>query len=341
MSHLRAVPDGPTGPRESSTPPPRSGSASSVRVEAPGKVNLFLSVGAPGPDGYHPLTTVFQAVRLIETVTARRQSAQDHGTVTLTLEEPDADVPIDDSNLAVRAATLLAQTAGVGEGVDLLLRKRVPVAGGMAGGSADAAAALVACNALWGTGLSLPELSALAARLGADVPFPLTGATAVGSGRGDRVTPIMTRGVYHWVFALADEGLSTPAVFRRFDELAGIVPAGAGRGAGITGGPAVRDVPEALTAALRAGDARALAGSLHNDLQAAALDLRPELARVIAVAEEAGALRAIVSGSGPTIAALVEDPGSAQRVSRALKASGLVADVLRADAPVAGARVVG
>ena len=199
----------------------------------------------------------------------------------------------------MRAATLLAQTAGVGEGVDLLLRKRVPVAGGMAGGSADAAAALVACNALWGTGLSLPELSALAARLGADVPFPLTGATAVGSGRGDRVTPIMTRGAYHWVFALADDGLSTPAVFRRFDELAGIVPAGAGRGAGFTGGPVARDVPEALTAALRAGDARALAGSLHNDLQAAALDLRPELAEVIAVAEEAGALRAIVSGSGP------------------------------------------
>ena len=297
MSHLRAVPDGPTGPRESSTPPPRSGSASSVRVEAPGKVNLFLSVGAPGTDGYHPLTTVFQAVRLIETVTARRQSAQDHGTVTLTLEEPDADVPVDESNLAVRAATLLAQTTGVSEGVDLLLRKRVPVAGGMAGGSADAAAALVACNALWGTGLSLPELSALAARLGADVPFPLTGATAVGSGRGDLVTPIMTRGAYHWVFALAEEGLSTPAVFRRFDELTG------------GGQPTVRDVPEALTAALRAGDARALAGSLHNDLQAAALDLRPELAEVIAVAEEAGALRAIVSGSGPTIAALVEDWG--------------------------------
>ena len=322
MSHLRAVPSGPT-------PPSRSGSATSVRVEAPGKVNLFLSCGARGADGYHPLTTVFQAVRLIETVTARRQSAQDHGTVTLTLEEPDGDVPVDESNLAVRAATLLAQTTGVSEGVDLLLRKRVPVAGGMAGGSADAAAALVACNALWGTGLSLPELSALAARLGADVPFPLTGATAVGSGRGDLVTPIMTRGAYHWVFALAEEGLSTPAVFRRFDELTG------------GGQPAVRDVPEALTVALRAGDSRALAASLHNDLQAAALDLRPELAEVIAVAEEAGALRAIVSGSGPTIAALVEDPGSAQRVSRALKASGQVADVLRADAPVAGARVVG
>ena len=326
MSHLRAVPNGPTGP---STAPPRSGSASSVRVEAPGKVNLFLSAGAPGPDGYHPLTTVFQAVRLIETVTARRQSAQNHGTVTLTLEEPDAAVPIDASNLAVRAADLLAEVTGVNEGVDLLLRKRVPVAGGMAGGSADAAATLVACNALWGTNLPLPELSALASRLGADVPFPLTGATAVGHGRGDLVTPIMTRGSYHWVFALAEQGLSTPAVFRRFDVLPG------------AGEPAVRDIPEALTAALRAGDVRALADSLHNDLQAAAIDLRPELARVISVAEEAGALRAIVSGSGPTIAAIVEDPGSAQRVSRALKASGQVADVLRADAPVAGARVVG
>ena len=329
MNHLRAVPGVPAGPRDPSTPPPRSGSASSVRVEAPGKVNLFLSVGASGTDGYHQLTTVFQAVRLIETVTARRQSVRDRGTVTLTLEEPDADVPTDASNLAMRAAELLAETTGVSEGVDLLLRKRVPVAGGMAGGSADAAATLVACNILWGTGLSLLELSALAARLGADVPFPLTGATAVGSGRGDLVTPIMTRGSYHWVFALAEEGLSTPAVFRRFDELTG------------TGAPAVRDVPEALTSALRAGDAPALAASLHNDLQAAALDLRPELARVIAVAEEAGALRAIVSGSGPTIAALVENPAGAQRVSRALMASGLVADVLRADAPVAGARVVG
>ena len=329
MNHLRAVPGVPAGPRDPSTPPPRSGSASSVRVEAPGKVNLFLSVGASGTDGYHQLTTVFQAVRLIETVTARRQSARDRGTVTLTLEEPDADVPTDASNLAVRAAKLLAEITGVSEGVDLLLRKRVPVAGGMAGGSADAAATLVACNILWGTGLSLLELSALAARLGADVPFPLTGATAVGSGRGDLVTPIMTRGSYHWVFALAEEGLSTPAVFRRFDELTG------------TGASAVRDVPEALTSALRAGDAPALAASLHNDLQAAALDLRPELAQVIAVAEEAGALRAIVSGSGPTIAALVENPAGAQRVSRALTASGLVADVLRADAPVAGARVVG
>ncbi|RJF40300.1 4-(cytidine 5'-diphospho)-2-C-methyl-D-erythritol kinase [Actinomyces sp. 2119] len=325
MSHLRPV-SGPTG-----SCPVRSGSATSVRVEAPGKVNLFLSVGAPGKDGYHPLVTVFQAVRLIETVTARRQSRQAHGRVSLVLEEPDATVPTDRSNLAVRAADLLAEATGVTEGVDLLLRKRVPVAGGMAGGSADAAAALVACNALWGTGLDVSELTALAARLGADVPFPLIGATAIGRGRGDTVAPVMTRGTFQWVLGLQQEGLSTPAVFARFDELS----AAAGTR------PVAEEVPGPLTAALRSGDPVALAATMHNDLQDAVVDLRPELAEVIRVAQEAGALRAVVSGAGPTVAALVRDAGAAQRVHRALRASGLCSRVLRTDAPVAGARVVG
>ncbi|SHE24647.1 4-(cytidine 5'-diphospho)-2-C-methyl-D-erythritol kinase [Actinomyces glycerinitolerans] len=321
MNPLHAVPG-------AAPQPPRSGSLTQVRVEAPGKVNLFLSAGVPGPDGYHPLTTVFQAVRLIETVTARRQAADLRGTITLTLAEPDPTVPTDATNLAVRAAALLAETTGVGDGVDLLLRKRVPVAGGMAGGSADAAAALVACNALWGTALTQAELSGLAAELGADVPFPLHGATAVGHGRGDRLTPLLARGTYHWVFATSAQGLSTPAVFRRFDELTPVAAAPA-------------DVPAALTAALRDGDTAALAAALHNDLQPAALDLRPQLAEVIALAESAGALRAIVSGSGPTIAALAPDPTTAAAVANALNASGLVAGALRADAPIAGARMVG
>lgn len=326
MSHLHAVP----GPGETGRVH-RSGSATSVRVEAPGKVNLFLSVGAPGADGYHPLTTVFQAVRLVETVTARRQSVDAHGTVTMALEEADPVVPTDASNLAVRAALLLAEVTGVKEGVDLLVRKRVPVAGGMAGGSADAAAALLACNHLWGTGMDHAGLVDLAARLGADVPFSLLGQTAVGHGRGDRLTPLMARGTYHWVFALAATGLSTPAVFARFDELAA--------DSGTT--PATTEVPEALTAALRAGDPVALAPALHNDLTEAALSLRPELAEVIARAEKAGALRAIISGSGPTVAALVPDSAVAATVACALESSGLVAGTLRADAPVAGARAVG
>ena len=333
MTHLRAVP----GADSSGPCPTRScGGATTVRVEAPGKINLFLSAGAPGADGYHPLTTVFQAVRLIETVTARSQSRAARGSITLTLEngpQEDAAVPTDSSNLAVRAARLLAETTGVTDGVDLTIRKRVPVAGGMAGGSADAAATLTACNILWGADLGPDELGDLAARLGADVPFPLLGATAVGHGRGDRLTPLMTRGRYLWVLAFAARGgLSTPAVFSRFDELAA---------ASSGGGAAPADVPEEMTAALRAGNARALAAALHNDLQGAAVSLRPERAEVIGIAEASGALRAIVSGSGPTVAALVPDATSATRVVRALTASTLVGQTVRVDAPVAGARVVG
>lgn len=376
MSHLTVLPGG------ASRGPARSG-ATSVRVEAPGKVNLFLSAGAPGPDGYHQLTTVFQAVRLIETVTARRQSYAAAGTVTLTLAEADllsgegavGPLPTDSRNLAVRAAELLAEHTGVTDGVDLLLRKRVPVAGGMAGGSADAAATLVACNHLWGTGLSLAELMDLASQLGADCAFPLLGSTAVGQGRGDELSPLMTRGTYHWLFAIAREGLSTPAVFAELDRIRGhkaplaqavpSVPAApdlrpavgggapaASQSAGVefvhpTGPEASGDptepaaVPAQMGAALRAGDAAALAATLHNDLQVAAISLRPELAEIITIAEQAGALRAIVAGSGPTVAALVPDAASGMRVARALAASGLVARTVRADAPVAGARVVG
>ena len=334
MTHLRAVPGMDNSGSSEPCPARSCGGATTVRVEAPGKVNLFLSAGAPGADGYHPLTTVFQAVRLIETVTARSQSHAARGSITLSLEE-DAAVPTDSSNLAVRAARLLAETTGVTDGVDLTIRKRVPVAGGMAGGSADAAATLTACNTLWGTDLGPDELRDLAARLGADVPFPLLGATAVGHGRGDRLTPLMTRGRYLWVLAFAARGgLSTPAVFSRFDELAAASPSK-------RAGAAPADVPEEMTAALRVGDARALAAALHNDLQEAAVSLRPELAEVIGVAEGAGALRAIVSGSGPTVAALVPDATSATRVVRALTASTLVGQTVRVDAPVAGARVVG
>lgn len=323
MSHLHAVP--------SAWEADRAGTATSVRVEAPGKVNLYLSCGRLGADGYHPLTTVYQGLRLIETITARRQSVADHGAITLSLENPDDTplVPTDEHNLAVRAAHLLAQVTGVEEGVDLMLRKRVPVAGGMAGGSADAAAALIACNILWGTGLNLADLAALAASLGADCPFPLIGGTAVGHGRGDQLTPLMTRGTYQWVLALPRNGLSTPEVFDRFDKM----------GLGTTDRPG--NAPEELTAALRTGDVAALAATLCNDLQEAALSLRPELAEVIAIAEQAGALRAIVSGSGPTVAALVPEATTGARVARALKGSGLVADAVRVDAPVAGARVVG
>ncbi|WP_449386422.1 4-(cytidine 5'-diphospho)-2-C-methyl-D-erythritol kinase [Cellulomonas soli] len=296
-----------------------------VRVRAPGKVNLSLRVGPRRPDGYHPLSTVFQAVSVHEDVVATPCA-----DVRLTVSGPQAElVPTDETNLAVRAARALAARAGVEDGVHLHLHKGVPVAGGMAGGSADAAAALVACDALWHTGLSREDLLELAADLGSDVPFSMTGHTAVGSGRGDLLTPVLARGEFHWAFAVQDRGLSTAAVYQAFDELLG---------------DDARDPdPQddlALMQALLAGDAIALGAALHNDLQAAALTLDPGLADPLAVARETGALGVVVSGSGPTVAALARSRQHALVLAAAFTASGVADSVLTAVGPVAGTRVV-
>lgn len=299
----------------------------SVTVRAPAKVNLQLSVGPPGPDGYHDLATVFHAVSLYDQLVA--ESAED---LTVTLEEISGavGVPLDDTNLAVRAARALAGHTGTSDGVHLRLTKRIPVAAGMAGGSADAAAALLACDALWGTGLSRPELEEIGATLGADVPFALLGGTAIGTGRGDRLSPALGRGTFHWVFAVAGEGLSTPEVYAHCDKL---------RAAAGTE-PAAPVADEALMFALRAGDAGALGAALSNDLQAAALSLRPELRLTLAAADDLGALGAIVSGSGPTVAFLVRSPEAGLDLAVGLTAMGLCRDVKRATGPVPGARVV-
>ncbi len=296
-----------------------------VRARAPGKVNLSLRAGPPGADGYHPLVTVFQAVSLYEEVVAT--SAEDV-TVTVSGEHAEA-VPTDGSNLAVRAAHLLARRAGISEGVHLHLDKQVPVAGGMAGGSADAAATLVALDELWGTAASRDDLLDLARLLGADVPFALVGHTAVGTGRGDVLTAAMVAGEFHWVFALAGRGLSTPEVFRTLDALRGSDhPA-----------PAVEPDVE-LMHALRTGDPHALGAALHNDLEPAALHLAPELARTMKAAREAGALGVVVSGSGPTVAALARNRAHAQVIAASLTLSGLADRVLTATGPAPGARLL-
>lgn len=295
-----------------------------VRVRAPGKVNLSLAVGALAPDGYHPLATVFQAVSLYEDVTARASDRFE-----LTVAGPFADgVPTDETNLAIRAARLLAEQVGIDDGVHLHVHKGVPVAGGMAGGSADAAAALVACDALWQTGLSRETLADLAARLGSDVPFALLGHTAIGTGRGHLLTPAMTRGEYHWVFAIRTQGLATPAVYAAFDRISGA---------------AAEAEPQAdleLMQALRAGDPGALGVALRNDLEPAAIELAPELTETLAVAHDAGALGAIVSGSGPTVAALARGAKHALVIAAGLTAAGVADEVLCAVGPVAGARLL-
>jgi 4-diphosphocytidyl-2-C-methyl-D-erythritol kinase len=295
-----------------------------VCVRAPAKINLALHVGALRDDGFHDLASVFHAVSLFEDV--RATAADD---VTVEVEgEGAASVPTDATNLAVRAATLLAERTGADAGVRLHVRKRVPVSGGMAGGSADAAATLLACDALWHTGLSRDELRELASELGSDVPFALLGGTALGTGRGDRLTPALARGVYHWVLALADAGLSTPEVYGELDRLR------AGRVL-----PEPR-VPDAMMQALRSGQPEPLGRALVNDLQPAACRLMPSLVQTLAVGSQYGALGGIVSGSGPTVAFLVRDNEAALDLCVALTASGTVGSVARATGPVAGARVV-
>jgi 4-diphosphocytidyl-2-C-methyl-D-erythritol kinase len=335
-----------------------------VTVRVPAKVNLQLSVGPLRPDGYHDLVNVFHAVSIYDEIVAT-----DADTLTISVEggpsDPVEGVPTDGRNLAARAASALASHLGIDRGVHLTLRKRIPVAGGMAGGSADAAAALVACDALWETGLSRSELDVLAAELGADVPFALMGGTAMGLGRGDQLSPVLARGQFHWVFAFAEEGLPTPAVYAECDRLRRdvappVLRSGGSIAASVIGQkPFPRRAPnephdetdraagwpqpqvnEPLMAALRSGDARALGRALVNDLQPAALSLRPQLARTLDAADRHGVLGSVVSGSGPTCAFLVGSVEDGLDLAVGLTAMGLCRDVMRAVGPVPGARVV-
>ncbi|MGQ4363451.1 4-(cytidine 5'-diphospho)-2-C-methyl-D-erythritol kinase [Streptomyces sp. SAS_272] len=295
-----------------------------VTVRVPAKVNVQLAVGAARPDGFHDLANVFLAVGLYDEVTVTPADG-----LRVTCEGPDAaQVPLDRTNLAARAAIALAERYGRTPDVHLHIAKDIPVAGGMAGGSADGAGALLACDALWGTGATRDELLDICAELGSDVPFSLVGGAALGTGRGEKLTALETGGAFHWVFAMAGRGLSTPAVFREFDRLT--------RGT---------DVPEpvasgALLDALAAGDPDALAATVSNDLQPAALSLFPELAAALAAGRGAGALAALVSGSGPTTAFLVRDAKSAHRTAEALRASGACSAVRTASGPVPGATVL-
>ncbi|MET9290517.1 4-(cytidine 5'-diphospho)-2-C-methyl-D-erythritol kinase [Streptomyces sp. NPDC003077] len=305
-------------------------SADSITVRVPAKVNVQLAVGGARPDGFHDLANVFLAVGLYDEVTATPlPPGADTDVPRITVSGPDARlVPADRSNLAARAAELLAARHGLRPAVHLHIVKDIPVAGGMAGGSADGAAALVACDALWGTGATREELLGICAELGSDVPFSLVGGAALGRGRGELLTPLEVGGTFHWVFAVADGGLSTPAVYREFDRLheGRAVPA--------------PEPSEGLLAALRAGGADALAAALSNDLQPAALSLRPALAGTLEAGAAGGALASLVSGSGPTTAFLAKDRGAADAVARALEASGTCRAVRVAEGPVPGARVV-
>ncbi|MCY7405264.1 MAG: 4-(cytidine 5'-diphospho)-2-C-methyl-D-erythritol kinase [Cryobacterium sp.] len=299
-----------------------------VHARAPGKINVFLKVGAVMEDGYHDLATAYQAVSLFEEV---RASPASDFSVEFSGSIDTSGLATDGSNLAIKAAQALARQAGYRGGVHLEIEKNVPIAGGMGGGSADAAATLLACDTLWGTSATKDELLAIAAQLGADVPFSFTGGTAIGTGRGDQLSPALAKGKFQWVLALADFGMSTPGVYQELDRhrdrhAQDIFPA-----------EHQPSVDANVLQALRAGDPHMLADVLHNDLQAPALHLVPGLGKVLQLGEENGALAGILSGSGPTVAFLVADADSALELQVALSASRL--RVVRATGPVHGARL--
>ena len=298
-----------------------------VVVRVPGKVNLQLSVGPKESDGYHGVVTVFQAISLFDDVTVSRADVDDGITIAISGDLAHG-VPTDETNLAFIAAKLMCQAYDLPTDLVIDIKKSIPVAGGMAGGSADAAATILALDHLFTLGLAREDMHSIAAKIGSDVPFLLGGGTAVGRGHGDEVTSALSRGTYHWVLALSSVGLSTPAVFNEIDRLR----------EGLDVAPPHAN--EYLLQALLTADAVAVGKALANDLQAAACSLRPALRLILDVGHEYGALGCIVSGSGPTVAFLVADEDAALDLTVALTSSGVIGTVTRASGPVPGARVI-
>ena len=298
-----------------------------VVARVPAKVNLQLSVGPLGSDSFHEVTTVFQAISLFDDVTVATAPEGDGIKISIT-GQTSSGVPADSSNLAVKAAELMIKNYDLPADLIIKLKKEIPVAGGMAGGSADAAGVIVGLDSLFELGLSRDEMEIVGSKIGSDVPFSMCGGVAIGTGRGDQITPALSKGSYNWVLALSGQGLSTPSVYQECDRLR--------EGLSIS----APLVSEPLMQALRAGDAKALGKALTNELQPAACSLRPALRLVLDVGIDYGALGGIVSGSGPTVAFLVSDEEHAMDLTVALSASGVVSSVVRATGPAHGARII-
>jgi 4-diphosphocytidyl-2-C-methyl-D-erythritol kinase len=296
-------------------------------VRVPAKVNLQLSVGPKEADGYHGLVSVFQAISIYDDVTITKSDPGNGITISV-IGDHTHGVPADSTNLAVKAAELIATEYDIDMDIHIEIKKLIPVAGGMAGGSADAAAVIVGLDSLFKLGMTREETHDFGSRLGSDVPFMINGGTAIGQGRGDQLTAALSRGTYHWVLALSTLGLSTPAVYTECDRL---------RAGSEIIAPQTSDQ---LMQALLAADPKAVGAALHNDLQMAACSLRPALDLVLEVGRDYGALGAIVSGSGPTVAFLVNDEEQGLDLAVALTSSGVVGSVARAYGPVHGARVI-
>jgi 4-diphosphocytidyl-2-C-methyl-D-erythritol kinase len=298
-----------------------------VTVRVPAKVNLQLSVGPKEADGYHNLVSVFQAISIFDDITIKLGEPGSGLTISVTGDQTHG-VPADANNLAAKAVSLISKEYDLKVDAHIEIKKSIPVAGGMAGGSADAAGTIIGIDYLYSLDMTREEMIEIAAKIGSDVPFMLSGGTAIGTGHGDQLTAALSRGTYHWVLAVSTVGLSTPAVYAECDRLRGELEI------------VEPQTNEALMQSLLAADASGVGAALVNDLQLAACSLRPAIRLVLDVGQEYGALGAIVSGSGPTVAFLVADQDSGLDLAVALTSSGVVGSVVQAYGPVAGAKVI-
>ena len=299
----------------------------SVTVRVPAKVNLQLSVGPKEADGYHNLVSVFQAISIFDDITIKLGEPGSGMTISVSGDQTHG-VPADANNLAAKAVSLISKEYDLTVDAHIEIKKSIPVAGGMAGGSADAAGTIIGIDYLYSLDMTREEMIEIAAKIGSDVPFMLSGGTAIGTGHGDQLTAALSRGTYHWVLAVSTVGLSTPAVYTECDRLRGELDI------------VEPQTNEALMQSLLAADAPGVGAALVNDLQLAACSLRPAIRLVLDVGQEYGALGAIVSGSGPTVAFLVADQDSGLDLAVALTSSGVVGSVVQAYGPVAGAKVI-
>lgn len=301
----------------------RNDAENTVVARAPGKINLILRVGSLRDDGYHELLTCFQAVDLWETITV---TPADDFSITVSGDVNLGEIPLDESNIAIRAVSSLAARLGRSDAVAIHIDKQVPVGGGMGGGSADAAATLVAVNELWSGGLTPGDLQAIGASLGSDVPFLLEGGTAVARGRGEVLSPISSLGFY-WVVVPSHHHLSTPQGYSTLDDLREDFEVGVHD-----------DVPQPFLDALDSGDPEALVAHLMNDMTPAAIALYPDVATTLERGLACGALAAMVSGSGPTCVLLAQDETHAHSIAEHCKTEGHHAIVV--GSPVRGAHLV-
>lgn len=299
-----------------------------LSIEAPAKLNLTLAVNGRRPDGYHLIESVMQALDLTDCVELAPASG---GTV---VHCTSPGVPTDETNLAVRAVEALRAALPPGRqgpgGLEIRIHKRIPVAAGLGGGSADAAAALIGANALWGLGLDQRELARIGVRIGADVPFCLHGGTAIARGIGEELEPVPVAPPLCGVVVNPGFPVSTAAVYRVYDQLYAEAMAGAGGNdngpeglAGVTHGPWFlpdgKGRAAAMAEALGRGDVDAVARLLYNDLEPAAVRLYPQILELRQRVLEAGALGAVMCGSGPSVFGLAADEDHAEALAQSLK----------------------